>query len=388
MNALQGFIARIRGQATDGIQQKAARVGPVFQAVGPGQARVTPRQYDRLADEGYRQNVIAYRAVNLVARGISSLPLIVEKSGKRLSDHPLLDLLGRPNPNLQGRSFIYHLAGHYLIAGNAYILAVGPNLAPRELWLMRPDSVRILEGTDGTPAGYRQSSGGKTRDFAAENIMHWRAFNPLNDWYGMAPLEAAAISIDTHNEGSRWNLALIQNGGRPTGALYQESPDATLTDSQFRRLKQEVSEAYSGSMNAGKPLLLEGGLKWQEMSMSPSDMDWDAGKNMTAREIATAFGVPPQMLGIPDSQTYNNYSEARLSVYEDTIIPLAQDLVSCLNGWLLPMYGEDLRLIADIEGLPALEAKRERLFRRLAAASFMTDEEKRTAAGLGKRAGA
>ncbi len=386
MNGLPRFFSKLRSRKSSSSESKAAPKGPIFQTVGPGQAKTTPRQYDRLAEEGYRQNVIGYRAINLIARGVSSVPLVLEQGGKRMSDHPLLDLLATPNPTLRGRSFLYHLVGHYLIAGNAYIVAAGPNRSPKELWLMRPDSMQVIEGVDGTPAGYRQSSGGKKRDFAAENILHWRSFNPLNDWYGMAPLEAAAISVDSHNEGSRWNLALIQNGGRPTGALYQESADATLTDSQFERLKQEVGDAYSGSRNAGRPLLLEGGLKWQEMSLSPSDMDWASGKNMTAREIATAFGVPPQMIGIPDSQTYNNYGEARLSLYEDTVIPLAQDLLSCLNGWLTPLYGGDLGLKLDLEGLPALEIKRERLFRRLSGASFMTDAEKRLAAGLSEEA--
>jgi len=363
------------------IEEKGAS-SPLFHAVGPGQARATPREYSRLAEEGYRQNVIAYRAVNMVARGVSSIPLVLEQNGERLSDHPLLDLLASPNPTLGGRSFMYHLVGHYLIAGNSYTLAVGPGVQPKELWLMRPDSVKIIEGGDGTPAGYRQQAAGKKRDFAPEHVMHWRSFNPLNDWYGLAPLEAAALAVDNHNEGSRWNLALIQNGGRPTGILYQEGAEAVLTDGQFNRLKSEVEEAYSGARNAGRPLLLEGGLKWQEMSLSPSDMDWSTGKNTSAREIAMAFGVPPQMLGIPDSQTYSNYSEARLSVWEDTIIPFSSDLANLLSRWLCPLYGEGLYLKPNLEGLPALEAKREQLFRRLSGAAFMSEAEKREAAGL------
>ena len=191
--------------------------------------------------------------------------------------------------------------------------------------------------------------------------------------------------MDAHNEGSRWNLALIQNGGTPSGVLYQEDGDTPLTDSQFENLKTQVDQQYTGAVNAGRPLLLEGGLKWQSMGLSPKDMDWGDGKNMSAREIALAFGVPPQMLGIPDSQTYSNFTEARQSVWEDTIIPLARDLVCELNGWLVPVFGDGLVLQLDMDDLPALEAKRHKKFERLVGADFLTEDEKRAALGYGPR---
>ena len=90
-------------------------------------------------------------------------------------------------------------------------------------------------------------------------------------------------------------------------------------------------------------------------------MDWADGKNMSAREIAMAFGVPPQMLGIPDAQTYSNYAEARLSLWEDTVLPLAKELITELNGWLAPCYGADIKLEMDLDDIPALEIKRQQL---------------------------
>lgn len=239
---------------------------PVFSRVGPGQAVATPHRYDRLSDEGYRQNVIAYRAVGLVARACASVPMRLYRGDDMLTDHPILSLLSRPNPRVRGENFIYNLVGYHLIAGNAYALAVGPDgRAPKELWLMRPDTVNVLEGTDGLPSGFEQKVAGKTQRYGARSVLHWKTFNPLSDWYGMAPLEAAALSVDAFNEGSRWNLALIQNGGAPSGVLYSEAGDAPLTDEQFSHLKAEVERRYTGGSNAGRPLLLEGGLKWQEV---------------------------------------------------------------------------------------------------------------------------
>lgn len=372
-----------RSQKGTAPEQKAANK-PIFSRVGPGQAVATPRRFDKLAREGYQQNVIAYRSINLVAKALASVPFAVFKGETRLEDHALERLLSKPNPRLKGENFLYNLVGYHLIAGNAYAFAAGPEGgAPKELWLMRPDTMSVVEGSDGLPAGFEQQVAGKKQRYAADAILHWKSFNPLSDWYGMAPLEAAAMAVDAHNESSRWNLALIQNGGTPSGVLYQEDAEHPLTEGQFSALKEQVENKYTGALNAGRPLLLEGGLKWQDMGLSPKDMDWATAKNMNAREIAQAFGVPPQMLGIPDAQTYSNYTEARQSLWEDTIIPIARDIAAELSGWLAPKFGEGLMLKPDFDDIPALEAKRAARFERIGNAAFLSDAEKRKMLDIG-----
>ena len=369
---------------TEAAPERKAANKPIFSRVGPGQAVATPRRFDKLAREGYQQNVIAYRSINLVAKALSSVPFRVFKGDSRLEDHALERLLSRPNPRLKGENFLYNLVGYHLIAGNAYAFAAGPEGGePKELWLMRPDTMNVVEGSDGLPAGYEQQVAGKKQRYGADAILHWKSFNPLSDWYGMAPLEAAAMAVDAHNESSRWNLALIQNGGTPSGVLYQEDAEHPLTEAQFSALKEQVETKYTGALNAGRPLLLEGGLKWQDMGLSPKDMDWASSKNMNAREIAQAFGVPPQMLGIPDAQTYSNYTEARQSLWEDTIIPIARDIAAELTNWLAPKFGEGLRLTPDFDDIPALEAKRAARFNRIGNAGFLSDAEKRKMLGVG-----
>ncbi len=165
--------------------------------------------------------------------------------------------------------------------------------------------------------------------------------------------------------------------------FYQEAGEAPLTEEQFNALKGEVERRYMGGKNAGRPLLLEGGLKWEAMGMSPRDMDWASAKNMSAREIATAFGVPPQMLGLPDAATYSNYTEARQSLWEDTVVPMCLEIASELTNWLVPMFGDaGLCLKPDFEDVPALEAKRTARFDRIANAAFLSDAEKRKMLGM------
>lgn len=372
---------------------KASRAASVLSLSSPAPARWTPRRYDRLAEEGYRRNVIAFRCIRALAQATASIPVLLYKGKQELTGHPLLALLARPNPQHGQAQLIEALIAHQLITGNAYLEAVRPDseVAPRELWALRPDRMKVVPGAQGVPAAYEYSAGGKAVRWQVDaltgqaDVLHLKHFHPLDDWYGQGPLEAALQSIDQHNQASAWNQALLQNSARPSGALVyapKEGP-AMLAPEQYARLKQELEEQIEGAMNAGRPLLLEGGLDWRAMSLSPSDMDWRAGRDTVAREIALAFGVPAQLIGLPDSQTYANYKEARLAFYEDSVLPLAYGLRDALNNWLVPMFGDDLRLDYDLDAVSALSPRREALWERISKADFLTAEEKRQAVGYG-----
>ena len=342
-----------------GRQAKASRSGPLLTLSTLGQARWTPRRYDRLAEEGYRRNVIAFRCIREVAQNAAGIPWLLYSGRKELSSHPLLALLQKPNPQMGQAQLLEALYAYQQISGNAYLEAVRADgeSAPRELWPLRPDRVKVVPGPVGLPAAYEYSAGGKNTRWVMDgltgqgDILHFKGFHPTDDWYGQGPLEAALLAIDQHNAASNWNQALLQNAARPSGALVYAPKDgpALLTEDQYRRLKQELEEQVEGAANAGRPLLLEGGLEWRSMSFSPSDMDWRQGRDAVAREIALAFGVPPQLVGLPDAQTYSNYREARLAFYEDTVLPLAFSLRDALNTWLVPMFGASLRLDFDLD---------------------------------------
>ncbi|NDG05306.1 MAG: phage portal protein, partial [Alphaproteobacteria bacterium] len=215
------------------------------------------------------------------------------------------------------------------------------------------------------------------------DILHLKNFHPTDDWYGLAPLEAALLAIDQHNAASQWNMAMLNNGARPSGALVyapKEGP-GTLTEDQVQRLKNELEENYQSSRNTGRPLLLEGGLDWKPLSLSPQEMDWLKGRDMASRDIALAFGVPPQLIGVPDAQTYANYQEARLALYEDTILPLAYRLMGALGAWLTDLFHEELTLTIDADAIAALTARRDTLWEKLRRADFLTLNEKRAALG-------
>lgn len=390
-NAMAAAVAAIKPTGT-----KASRAGHLMVYGQLSQPRWTPRRYDMLAEEGYRRNVIAFRCIKEIAQGAASVPWLLYDRQQELTEHPLLTLLTKPNPAQGQASWLEILYSDLMIAGNAYIEAVGePGQWPRELWVLRPDRMTVVPGRYGLPEAYEYRVNSQVYRWAADvangksPILHLKNFHPLDDWYGLSPMEAGAYAIDQHNEASKWNQALMQNGARPSGALVvqmNKDGDASLSEDQFERLKSQLDEQYSGPTNAGRPMLLEGGLQWVDMMLNPRDLDYLSARNSAAREIALAFGYPPMLLGIPGDNTYNNQREARLALWEQTILPMVHQLRDGLNNWLLTQGGAaaaGLRLDYDPDGISALSLRREQLWDKLNKATFLSEDEKRQAAGYG-----
>jgi HK97 family phage portal protein len=353
-----------------------------------GRARWTPRDYAALSREGYGKNAIVHRAVRLISESIGGLTFLLYEGEAERTAHPLLDLLARPNPRQDGAAFLEAVTAHLLLAGNAYLEAVALDNSVRELYALRPDRMKVVPGPDGWPEAYDYTLGGRSLRFAQNGelppILHLTLFNPLDDHYGLAPLEAAAIAVDTHNAAAKWNKALLDNAARPCGALVFSGTDSSvLADSQFERLKKELTDNYAGAVNAGRPLVLEGGLDWKAMSLTPKDMDFMEAKHAAAREIALAFGVPPMLLAIPGDNTYSNYQEANRVFWRQSVLPLAARIAGALTQWLAPAFGDNLRLAADTDRIEALAADRSALWERVTRAPFLTVNEKRAATGYG-----
>jgi HK97 family phage portal protein len=370
-------------------QAKASRTARLIQLESGGRARWTPRDYAALAREGYVCNAVVNRAVRLVAENVAAAPLLIYEGAAERDAHPLLDLLARPNPRQERAAFLEAICAHLLLAGNAYVEAVtaagGSDV--RELYALRPDRMRVVPGADGWPEAYEYAVAGRTLRFLQgaplPPILHLTQFHPLDDHYGLSSLEAAAVAVDTHNAAAKWNKALLDNAARPSGALVYAGPEgAVLSDSQFERLKRELEDQYQGTLNAGRPMLLEGGLDWKAMSLSPRDMDFLEAKHAAAREIALAFGVPPMLLGIPGDNTYSNYQEANRVFWRGTVLPLAERIGSALTQWLEPAFGGGIRLAVDADGIPALAKDRAALWEQVGKAPFLTLNERRAMVGF------
>ncbi|KPQ06765.1 MAG: phage portal protein, HK97 family [Rhodobacteraceae bacterium HLUCCA12] len=392
------FLRKTTGAA----EAKASAVGPLLagpvsgRATGVGvvnRASWTARDPVSLMRAGFLGNPVGFRVVRLISEAAAALPLVLQDCERRFDAHPVMSLIRRPNP-VQGKAeFLESVYAQILLAGNAYVEAVsaaGAAAMPVELHVLRADRIRVVPGPDGWPAAYDYAVGGRKHRFVmgadaeAAPICHIRAYHPADDHYGLSPMEAAATAMDVHNAASRWSKALLDNAARPSGAIVFNGTDgqSRLSNDQFERLQAEMESHHQGARNAGRPMLLEGGLDWKPMGFSPSDMEFHKTKEAAAREIALAFGVPPMLLGIPGDATYANYQEANRAFYRLTVLPLAARVTAALGHWLSAHAGEALDLKPDLDQVPALATERDQQWRRIAGADFLSDAEKRQLLGL------
>ncbi|WP_137754410.1 phage portal protein [Sphingopyxis sp. L1A2A] len=363
--------------------QGAARpaLSRVYGAYGMMGSSPTPLSYEAQLREGYLGNAIVQRSVKLVAEAAGSAPVVA-------SDPALAALVAQASG---GQGLVETLASQLLLHGNGYVQILGDGAgAPAELFALRPERVSVEADARGWPVAYRYKAGGAGVVLPAEDgagrtaVVHVKALHPLDDHYGAGCLGAASGAIAAHNAAAAWNAALLGNAARPSGALVHDPGDKgmPLSAEQVERLREELAEGFSGGANAGRPLLLEGGLRWQALSLSPSEMDFLALKESSAREIAMAFGVPPMLLGLPGDATYANYREANRALWRLTVLPLVGKILGGiaqgLAGWFA---GAELRV--DLDRVPALAEDRMALWHEVSAADWLSADEKKALLGVG-----
>ncbi|MBU0792649.1 MAG: phage portal protein [Alphaproteobacteria bacterium] len=344
-----------------------------------------PQSYEAQLKAGVLANPVAQRAVRLVSEAAGSAALHAMAARTQDAEAALALLRQR----VAGQSLIETLAAHMLLHGNGYAqIGHGADGLPARLYALRPDRVAIEQDAAGWPVAYRYRAGESEVRYASEDaagrtaIIHVKAINPADDHYGLGCLGAAAGAVAIHNAATQWNKALLDNAARPSGALlYAPGDGSVLAPEQFARLKEELESAFQGAENAGRPMLLEGGLSWQSMSLSPNEMDFVELKAAAARDIALAFGVPPVLIGMPGDSTYANYREANKALWRQTVLPLLAKLLGALGQGLRDFWPE-LTLDVDLNRLPALAEDRMLLWDRVEKADFLSTEEKRTMLGL------
>ena len=373
-----GIVDNIKNLFVNTIQLKEAP--KVYMAGHTLYAHNRRDGYKDYAKEGYQENAIVYRCVNEIANGAASIPIKVFQGDIELDSHPLISLLKRPNPTQAGVEYFQSLYSFLLLSGNSYALASAVNQMPTELYLLRPDRMEIEPSETAIPKSYKYKLNGQVAArydadpvTGQSEIKHFKMWNPLDDYLGCSPLMAAAVDLDQHNMIAKHNIGLLVNGARPSGAIVFKPKDdlgnsTMLSDGQREQISKDLEQRFVGTKNAGRPVLLEGDFDWKEMAMSPKDMDFLQNKHMAAKDIALCFGVPSQLIGIPDSQTYANVQEARLALYEETIMPLAQRIISDLNEWLAPSFGDEINIQYDFESVPAMTERRRRIYENVTAA--------------------
>lgn len=364
--------------------RKENPVGLSIVKVSGERPQPTPRNYKQIAFEAYQTNIFVYAGVRLKSMAIASLTYKVFQGtaddAREVPDHPLQQLILRPNPQNTQTEYLEGLATNLINTGNGYEVVSGPDRQPpTEMYQLRPDRVRVIPGTDmGTIGGFVWGEGSERQTFTTEQMHQIKLFNPVNDWYGQSFTDPAARSIDLNNEGKVHNVALMQNRGMPMGQFVT---DKSLTDPQFARIKEQIDAMFSGSLNRGRPWVSENGLKFEDVGLSPAEMELVQQNKITALEILAGIGVPPELVGIEEHKIYNTFREARKALFITSALPEAQRVVDGWNTWLAPKFGDDLFIKIDKRQIDALQEEASILFERANTADFLTVNEKRELVG-------
>ncbi len=353
------------------------KFNPAFGAILTSGLRApawTSANYTALANEGYVQNTDVYACVDVKAKAFAGVPWKVLRRRRKadpeeLPDHPLAQLIKRPNESEGSSAFFEKASAFQDLAGNTFLYRFNlkNQKQPRELWCLRPDRTKIIQsGNPVQPILRYEYQSVQVINFEPDKsghiVGHWKTFHPIDDWYGLSPIQVASRAVDQSNGAQAWNASLFQNACVPSGVLQGRDAKLTLTQTQFDRLQDKLRREYGGSVNAGLPMLLEGGLEWKQMGLSPVDVAWLEGDTRATEKIARAFGVPIELIGARAKGGLNdaNFVQARKQFYLETMLPALDKFRDFLNFWLVPLYDDDaLYLDYDRDEIEAIQEDRE-----------------------------
>lgn len=332
---------------------------------GFGQKIGGAKEGQALIKDGYARNAIVYSAIRRITTAVSTTSFDLYIDEKIVEDHPILDLLKRPNP-MQGQAdFLIQNFTNLLLTGEMFFSKAGlmNEKEPRELWPLMPLEISISPGRGGIPAAYIHKKNNVETTFpvnpvdGTSDVFFYKLYNPGDYWRGQPPIRAAALSADAHNEGLNWNYNLMRKGAKLSG--YIKAPGGYPDASVLAKLKEYFSKMIQGSDNAGEIPVLSGMAEYVPFESNARDMDFIAGLKEYAKYVASVFGVPLPLID-NDAASMNNMEQAKEMLWTDTVIPTMNLFLDSFNAWLSVLYGRKVRLEIDMDAIPALEALRAR----------------------------
>lgn len=392
---------------------------------GPNQV-VWPRDNVRKqANEGYVGNATVYQCVNIIARAAAGVPWILTRkdglspkgptkkymssrtarkatdsgfyrarksvANSEILDHPLLNLIEKPNPHQGGAAYTEAVFSWLLIAGQSFETFVGPDTGankgkPLEMWVQRSDRMKVVTGAVASGeliGGYEYWVGASGNEslgdkFTVDQVLHQKKFHPLDDYVGLSPIRVIADLVDAENAAHRWNRKLLDNDCRPSVGIVVKS--GLMSDARARFIA-ELKAMFSGKDNARKPLVLEGDIDIKTIALSPADMDFDNGLKQIRRIIAHAYNVPAQFVGDTESQSYASAQEAHKELFQDNILPELDRRRDNLNAKLTVKFGDEYRLDYDTDQIEALHEDTQRVYTYISTADYLSVNEQRAAVG-------
>ncbi len=331
---------------------------------GSGMPQPTPTNYNTYIKQ-YADAAWVYACVDRIATKFAGVPIKLYRTTKKngvsseeeVFDHPIINLLKKPNPFTSGYDMREGTTSFQELTGNAYwLLDSFVDGKPTEIFPLNPKRVRIEPSAPNFIGGYIYDRGmGKTIKIPPEFIIHFKYFNPMDDYYGLAPLSAARFAVETHSFGDKYNLNFFKNSAEPRGAL---TTDQNLTTDQVDRIKTAWKAYHHGTDKAHRVAILHGNVKWTNIGLTQKDMDFINSKKMTREDTLGVYNVPPAMVGIFDHSNYANTKEQRGIFWMDNIFPKIKKYLNTVNESLVAPFEDNLILKPDYSDIEELQEDR------------------------------
>ena len=275
-----------------------------------------------------------------IADAASSVPLVVYKKGSDGNDEPQEDgelhrLLNWVNPDDTGYSFRRATHIEFHLMGNALWLMRGPGTKPAEMQLVRADKLTVKTDNENRIAGYEYSAGGKAHTFEPEDVIHFRNYNPFDNYLGIAPTEIMVNPVLMQWYIEKWNIAFFRTGATVPGALIT---DQKLDPEYAKKLKEDYIKKHCGVDKAWEPLILQQGLKYEKLGSDLKDMGFEILFRISREAKLAVMGVPPVVYGDIEHANYANAKAQKRQFWELTIIPYLRLFESVINEIMIPRF--------------------------------------------------
>lgn len=299
--------------------------------------------------KAYSKSLYVFACVSKIARKTASIDWelyrIKNKAGDKLEifSHDALNLLYRPNPFQTKTEFYEKYMINKLLAGENFVLKVrsgGPGTKVTELWNLRPDLMRVIIDANDPRLikGYEFNRSDKNVVFAPEDIIHDAYPSPLDEFGGLSALSSASVRVDTEEFASKYQSNFFRNNARPDFLVMS---DNKINSDQKEEIKTGWEKRHKGKENAGRGAFLEGGLKYQQVSISQREMDYIESMKFTRDDILVAFSVPKPIVAITDDVNLANAKTAMEIFLQETIEPEIIRITEKLNEHLIyPEWGD------------------------------------------------
>lgn len=288
-----------------------------------------------------------YMCVSIRAEAIakSQFYLYVTKANKdiEVKEHPFLSLMAKPNSFKQTFFQIMYTTQMYLdLLGNAYWYMPRDSFGiPTEILVLPSNSVRVVLDTNGLVSQYAiQTSAGEER-INAEEVIHFKYPNPKDFYYGMSPLMAAADQADIEGLQSVYQKTFLLNDGVPRIAILSK---IKMTDETFTDMKERWEYANAGVGNAGRPLVLEGGLDVKPISLSAKEMDYLESKKENRDEIMRIFKIPKAVANVIEDVNRSASKDSMSNFLDNCVEPLMEQHRQVLELFIQETYDERLKV--------------------------------------------